>query len=55
MEFLIMVDFFSIFLLKLEVYRLDRFQKLSLINWVLLLTELYIFGTHCQIKFRAIG
>ena len=29
MEFLIMIDIFSIFLLKLEIYCEGRFQKLS--------------------------
>ena len=34
MEFLIMVDIFSTFLLELEIYCQDRFQKLSLqTNW----------------------
>ena len=31
MEFLIMVDIFSIFLLKLEIYGQDLFQKLTLL------------------------
>ena len=30
MEFLIIVDIFSIFLLELEIYSQDRFQKLNL-------------------------
>ena len=32
MEFLIMAEFFSIFLLEQEIYSLDRFQKLSLLT-----------------------
>ena len=31
MEFLIMVELFSIFLLELEIYYQNRFQKLSLL------------------------
>ena len=51
MEFLIIVDIFLIFLLKLEIYCQDRFQKLSLLtNGAFLLIEWYIFGTNCQIR-----
>ena len=32
MKFLIMVDIFSIFLLELEIYSQDRFEKLSLLR-----------------------
>ena len=38
MEFLMMIDTFSIFLLKLEMSSQDRFQKLRLqINWIFFL------------------
>ena len=40
MEFLILEDVFSIFLLKLENYCQNRFQKLSLqTNWIFLQTN----------------
>ena len=41
MEFLIMKDIFSIFLLKVEIYSQNRFQKLSLlINWIFFVNTL---------------
>ena len=43
-----MVDIFSIFLLKLEIYVQDNFPKLSrLTNWIFLLIEGYIFAKNC--------
>ena len=59
MEFLIMVEIFSIFLLKLKIYSHDKFQKLCLlIKWIFFFFAnrgkhfwyKYFFGTNCQIK-----
>ena len=45
MEFLIIIDIFSIFLLELEIYNQNRFQKLSLrTNWIFFTNGvIYIF------------
>ena len=44
MEFLYMVDIFSIFLLKMEIYCQDRFKKLSLLtNWILIFAHRTIY------------
>ena len=52
MEFLIMSDFFFIFLLEMEIYYEDRFQKLSLlIGFFSFLTiEKYIFEKNFLIR-----
>ena len=40
MEFLILVDIFSVFLHRLEIYNENRFQKLNLqTNWIFLFVE----------------
>ena len=46
-----MVDIFSVFLLELEIYLCDRFQKLSqLTNWIFLQIKLYILEKNCLIS-----
>ena len=45
MEFLIMVDIFSIFLFKMEIYCQDGFQKLSLLpKRIFLLIVIYFWN-----------
>ena len=51
MNFLVIVDIFLIFLLQLEIYCEEKFQKLSqLNNWIFWLIELYTFERNCLIR-----